>query len=97
MKSKDLFEYENQEDFDFSGFDFTDQEDNDPADLVFFPSHLTISPEAFVDLVHNSQIVMSGEWQNVSKYIADNWSELNGSYTISTSGQPLHTFRVARQ
>jgi len=98
MKRKDLFEFGNQEeDFDFSGFDFSDQEDADVADLVFFPSHLTISATTFVDLIHNSNIVISGEWQDVSQHITDNWSQLNGTYIIASSGQPLHTFTVARQ
>lgn len=98
MKKQDIFEYGiDEEEFDFSGFDFSDQEDNDPADLVFFPSHLSISPSTFVDLVHNSQIIISGEWQDVSKHIADNWSDLNGTYEIATGGQVLHSFSVARQ
>jgi hypothetical protein len=98
MKTQDLFEFEleTDEDLDLGVFDFSDEEESDPADRVFFPSQLTISPTSYVDLITNSQIIKSGQWSEIHKYIADNWSELNGTYTISEGGMPLHTFRVAR-
>ncbi len=102
MKGKDIFEFvgdigTDDSDFDFSGFDFSDEVNDDPVDRIFFPSQLTISDESFVDLVTNSQIIKSGKWKEVHQYITDNWSNFNGTYSIAQSGQVLHTFRVARQ
>lgn len=95
MKGTDIFDEEFEE-IEFAGMNFSDSSDFSPTDRVHSPVQANISPDAMVDLVSNSFVILSGTWEEVAAFVTDNWGKLNGQYQVSAGGAVLHTFIVAR-
>ena len=97
MKSKDIFEFEDTIDNSTNELDFSDMnmDLDDYDDLMYNPLHVDIPDDTYVDLIKDTQIIKSGEWKEINKWITDNFDDLSGTFEIAKGGSILFKFTLS--